>query len=89
MFGSLGFSELVIILVIALIILGPRKFPEPGRSLGKPMVEFKKATNEFQSRMDEEITREAQPKPPEISASASSAPAAPSATEPTKTAVHG
>ncbi len=55
MFGSLGMPELVIILVIALIIFGPRKLPELGRSLGKSIGEFKKASNELRSTLDEEI----------------------------------
>ena len=40
MFGSIGMPELVIILVIALIIFGPRKLPELGKSLGKSINEF-------------------------------------------------
>ena len=55
MFGSLGMSELVIILVIALIIFGPRKLPELGRSLGKSIGEFKRASNELRSTIEEEI----------------------------------
>ena len=55
MFGSLGMTELVIILVIALIIFGPRKLPELGRSLGKSIGEFKKASNELRSTIEEEI----------------------------------
>ena len=55
MFGSIGMPELVIILVIALIIFGPRKLPELGRSLGKSIGEFKKASNELRSTLDEEI----------------------------------
>jgi TatA/E family protein of Tat protein translocase len=47
--------ELVIILVIALIIFGPRKLPELGRSLGKSLGEFKKASNELQRTLEEEI----------------------------------
>ena len=50
MFGSIGMPELVIILVIALIIFGPRKLPELGRSLGKSIGEFKKASNELRTR---------------------------------------
>ena len=55
MFGSIGMPELVIILVIALIIFGPRKLPELGRSLGKSIGEFKKASNELRHTLDEEI----------------------------------
>jgi sec-independent protein translocase protein TatA len=38
---SVGFPELVVILVIALIVLGPKKLPEAGRAMGKGMREFK------------------------------------------------
>lgn len=55
MFGSIGMPELVIILVIALIIFGPRKLPELGRSLGKSLGEFKRASNELQRTLEEEI----------------------------------
>lgn len=55
MFGSMGMSELVIILVIALIIFGPRKLPELGRSLGKSIGEFKRASNELRSTIEDEI----------------------------------
>jgi sec-independent protein translocase protein TatA len=54
-FGSLGMSELVIILVIALIVFGPRKLPELGRSLGKSIGEFKRASTELRSTIEEEI----------------------------------
>lgn len=55
MFGSLGLPELIVIFVIALIIFGPRKLPELGRSLGRGIAEFKKATNEFQNTLEQEI----------------------------------
>jgi TatA/E family protein of Tat protein translocase len=55
MFGSIGMPELIIIFVIALVIFGPRKLPELGRSLGKSLSEFKRASNELKSTLEEEI----------------------------------
>ena len=55
MFGSIGMPELIIIFVIALVIFGPRKLPELGRSLGKSLSEFKRASNELRSTLEEEI----------------------------------
>jgi sec-independent protein translocase protein TatA len=60
MFGSIGMPELLIIFVIALIIFGPRKLPELGRSLGKSINEFKRASNELKNTLDEEIRIEEQ-----------------------------
>src|SRR6187551_2758648 len=60
MLPSLGFPELMIIMVIALIIFGPRKLPELGRSLGKSIGEFKKASNELRNTLDDEIRVEEQ-----------------------------
>lgn len=51
MFG-LSFWEIGIILVVALVILGPKKLPELARSLGKGIREFRKATDDFKSTMD-------------------------------------
>jgi sec-independent protein translocase protein TatA len=60
MLGSIGMPELIIIFVIALIIFGPRKLPELGRSLGKSLAEFKRASNELRSTLEEEIRVEEQ-----------------------------
>jgi sec-independent protein translocase protein TatA len=60
MFGSIGVTELVIIFVIALIVFGPRKLPELGKSLGKSINEFKKASNELQHTLEQEIRVEEQ-----------------------------
>ena len=52
--------ELIIILVIALIIFGPRKLPELGKSLGRSLSEFKRASNELRSTLEDEIRVEDQ-----------------------------
>ncbi len=64
MFGTLGGPELVLILVLALIIFGPRKLPEIGKSLGRMMAEFRKASNEFRRTIEDEVEAE-KPRPPE------------------------
>src|SRR5688572_10324653 len=58
MFPSLGMPELLIIQVLALIIFGPRKLPDLGRSLGKSIGEFRRASNELKSTLEEEIRLE-------------------------------
>lgn len=56
--GSLGMQEIVIIFVLALIIFGPRKLPELGKSLGKGLAEFKKASNELKQTWEDEVRLE-------------------------------
>ena len=55
MFGSIGFPELMIILIIALLVFGPKKLPEVGRSIGRAMREFRKTTDEIKGRIEDEI----------------------------------
>jgi sec-independent protein translocase protein TatA len=55
MFGSIGMPELIVIFFLALIIFGPRKLPELGRSLGRSLNEFKRASNELRNSLEEEI----------------------------------
>ena len=77
MFGSIGMPELIIIFVIALVIFGPRKLPELGRSLGKSLAEFKRASNELKSTLEEEIRLDEQRANLEASKAASAAAAQP------------
>jgi Tat protein translocase TatB subunit len=58
MFGTLGGPELILIFVVALIVFGPRKLPEIGKSLGKMMAEFRRASNEFKSTIESEVEAE-------------------------------
>jgi sec-independent protein translocase protein TatA len=53
--GSLGYQEIIIIFVLALIVFGPRKLPELGKSLGKGIAEFKKASNELKQTWEDEV----------------------------------
>ncbi len=54
MFG-LGLPEILVIFVIALIVFGPQKLPDLGRSIGRAMAEFKKASDEFQETVKSEM----------------------------------
>ena len=55
MFGNIGFAELVAILGLALLVFGPKKLPEVGRSIGKALREFRKTSDEIKDRIEEEI----------------------------------
>jgi|SRR5213594_667874 len=53
--GNLGMQEIIVIFVLALIIFGPRKLPDIGKTLGKGIAEFKKASNELKQTWEEEV----------------------------------
>jgi sec-independent protein translocase protein TatB len=57
MFGSIGGPELLLIFVIALLIFGPKKLSELGRTLGKGVAEFRKAATELRDTLDAEVAR--------------------------------
>jgi TatA/E family protein of Tat protein translocase len=68
MFG-LGVPELIFILLLALLIFGPKKLPEIGRTLGKGMSEFRKASNELTRSLNAELALDETPVPPQVRAS--------------------
>ncbi|MBE0460482.1 MAG: TatA/E family twin arginine-targeting protein translocase [Acidobacteriota bacterium] len=55
MFGNIGFPELLLLLVIALLVFGPKKLPEVGRSIGKALREFRRTSDEIKEKIEEEI----------------------------------
>ena len=55
MFGSIGFPELLLILVVALLLFGPKKLPEIGRTLGRSIAELRKASNDLKRNLEEEV----------------------------------
>jgi len=59
--GQLGFQEILIIFVIALLVFGPKKLPELGKSLGKGLREFKKATDDLKSNWEDQVREVEEP----------------------------
>ena len=58
MFGSIGVPELILIFVLALLLFGPRKLPDIGKSLGRAMGEFRRASNDLRRSLEEEVAAE-------------------------------
>jgi sec-independent protein translocase protein TatB len=52
---NLGFTEMIFIFLLALLIFGPRKLPDIGRQLGRSLAEFKRASNEFKNQIEDEV----------------------------------
>jgi len=55
MFGSIGMPELLLIFVVALLVFGPKKLPEIGKSIGKGLSEFKKASEDLKKTIEHEM----------------------------------
>ena len=55
MFGPIGMPELVLIFLVALLVFGPKKLPELGRSLGRGLAEFKRASEDLKRTIEDEI----------------------------------
>ena len=69
MLGSIGMPELLVIFVIALIVFGPKRLPELGKSLGQTINEFKKGASALRDSVEAEVERDKQrqqPAPPAI-----------------------
>lgn len=58
MFGTLGGPELILIFIVGLVVFGPRKLPDIGKSLGKMIGEFKRASADFQRTVEDEVETE-------------------------------
>jgi len=94
MFGTLGGPEIFLILVVALIVFGPRRLPEIGKSVGKMLAEFRKASNDFKRTIEDEVEAErlreldtSRPAPAPPAPAASAGAEAPHVEQPTPPAV--
>src|SRR5690606_22817049 len=75
MFG-LSFGEVLVILVVALLVLGPARLPSLARTIGKTLRDFRRATTDIRSSMEDEFYRMDQPHRPVATSTTSSAPPA-------------
>ncbi len=58
MFGSIGGPEVVLLFIAALLLFGPRRLPEIGRTLGKTVADFRRATQDFKMNLEREVRME-------------------------------
>lgn len=58
MFGPLGMPEIIMIFIVGLLLFGPRKMPQIGRSIGRALGEFRRASNEFKRTVEDEVAAE-------------------------------
>ena len=56
--GPLGIWEIIVIFVVALLLFGPRRLPQIGRSIGRALGELRRASNEFKRTIEDEVTAE-------------------------------
>jgi Tat protein translocase TatB subunit len=82
MFGPIGMPEMIVLGVLALLFFGPRKLPEIGRSLGRSLAEFRRASNQLKTTLEQEIETE-ELEAARKSAQMPPAPPAPSEAKPT------
>jgi TatA/E family protein of Tat protein translocase len=59
--GNLGMPELIMIAVLALLLFGPKKLPEIGKSVGRALGEFKRASNDLKRTIEDEIEKSQEP----------------------------
>jgi len=57
-FGSIGGPEVILLFIAALLLFGPRRLPEIGRTLGKTVADFRRATNDFKMNLEREVRLE-------------------------------
>jgi Tat protein translocase TatB subunit len=58
MFGSLGGAEILLVMVLALLLFGPRKLPQIGQTMGRAMAEFRRATHDLKTSLEHEVATE-------------------------------
>ena len=56
--GTLGMPEIIMIFIVGLLLFGPRKMPQIGRSIGRALGEFRRASNEFKRTVEDEVAAE-------------------------------